>query len=105
MFGGGDTTAGVVMTGVFYLLKQPALVQKLKDELREYWPDPRPGLEPRLSVLETMPLLVRIMCLCGRKAEPPDWRTTERRDQGEPAYRPGHSGWAPAHRAAAGRRH
>ena len=58
MFGGGDTTAGVVMTGVFYLLKQPALVQRLKDELREYWPDLRTGLEPKLSLLETMPFLV-----------------------------------------------
>lgn len=60
MFGGGDTTANVVMVGVFYLLKQPDLVRKLKEELKEYWPDIRPGLEPKLSTLETMPFLVRI---------------------------------------------
>ncbi|KAK5057830.1 hypothetical protein LTR84_011831 [Exophiala bonariae] len=57
MFGGGDTTANVIMVGTFYLLKRPDLVQKLQDELREYWPDLVPGREPKLSVLEEMPFL------------------------------------------------
>lgn len=57
MFGGGDTTANVIMIGTFYLLKRPDMVKKLKDELREYWPDLVPGREPKLSVLEEMPFL------------------------------------------------
>jgi hypothetical protein len=58
MFGGGDTTANVVMIGTFYLLKRPDLIKKLKDELKEYWPELGPGREPKLSVLEEMPFLV-----------------------------------------------
>jgi cytochrome P450 len=58
MFGGGDTTANVIMIGTFYLLKRPDLVKKLKDELKEYWPELGPGKEPKLSVLEEMPFLV-----------------------------------------------
>ncbi|KEF63876.1 uncharacterized protein A1O9_01854 [Exophiala aquamarina CBS 119918] len=55
MFGGGDTTANVVMIGAFYLLKRPDLIKKLKDELKEYWPELGPGREPKLSILEEMP--------------------------------------------------
>ena len=61
MFGGGDTTANVVMIGTFYLLKRPDLVKKLKAELKEYWPDLGPGKEPRLSTLEEMPFLVSFL--------------------------------------------
>ena len=63
MFGGGDTTANVIMIGTFYLLKRPDLVKKLKDELKEYWPELEPGREPKLSVLEEMPFLVSFSLL------------------------------------------
>ena len=58
MFGGGDTTANVIMVGTFYLLKRPDLVKKLKEELKAYWPELGPGREPKLGVLEEMPFLV-----------------------------------------------
>jgi len=57
MFGGGDTTANVVMIGAFYLMKRPDLVKRLKDELKEYWPELGDRKEPKLSVLEQMPFL------------------------------------------------
>jgi Cytochrome P450 len=63
MFGGGETTANVIMVGSFYLLKRPDLVKKLKEELKEYWPDLGPGREPKLSVLEEMPFLVSSTCI------------------------------------------
>lgn len=58
MFGGGDTTANVIMVGTFYLLKRPELVKRLKEELREYWPDLIEGREPSLRQLEDLPFLV-----------------------------------------------
>jgi cytochrome P450 len=60
MFGGGDTTANVIMIGAFYMLKRPDLVKRLKDELKEHWPDLGVGKEPKLSVLEQMPFLVSV---------------------------------------------
>ena len=58
MFGGGDTTANVIMVGTFYLLQRPDLVKKLKEELKAYWPELGPGREPKLGVLEEMPFLL-----------------------------------------------
>ena len=60
MFGGGDTTANVIMQGAFYLLQKPELLRKLKDELKMYWPELGPGKEPKLSVLEEMPFMVSL---------------------------------------------
>ena len=52
-FRGGHITANVIMVGTFYLLKRPDLVEKLKAELEEYWPDL--VLEPPLAILEKLP--------------------------------------------------
>lgn len=60
MFGGGDTTANVIMIGTFYMLKRPDLMKRLKDELKHYWPELGSGKEPTLSVLEEMPFLVSL---------------------------------------------
>ncbi len=56
MFGGGDTTANVIMVGTFYLLSNPATLARLKKELREAWP--RLEKEPDLKDLERLPYLV-----------------------------------------------
>ncbi|RDL31138.1 Uncharacterized protein BP5553_09927 [Venustampulla echinocandica] len=55
MFGGGDTTGNGLMLGTFHLLESPALVERLKEELRSHWP----VLEnpPKLEVLEKLPFL------------------------------------------------
>ena len=58
MFGGGDTTANVIMIGTFYLLKTPSLVDRLKKELHKAWPDLEQ--EPSLRELEALPYLVSI---------------------------------------------
>ena len=56
MFGGGDTTANVVMIGTFYLLSKPEMAASLKEELLEIWPTL--GREPELKDLERLPYLV-----------------------------------------------
>jgi cytochrome P450 len=58
MFGGGDTTASVIMIGTFYLLKHPELGKRLKGELRDAWPDVNQELS--LKELEALPYLVSI---------------------------------------------
>ena len=59
MFGGGDTTANVIMYGTFYLLKHPVLAERLKKELREAWPDLE--RQPSLKDLENLPYMVSVI--------------------------------------------
>lgn len=56
MFGGGDTTANVIMVGTYYLLKDPTLGHRLKKELTDAWPALEK--EPTLKELEALPYLV-----------------------------------------------
>ncbi|KAI3606063.1 benzoate 4-monooxygenase cytochrome p450 [Moniliophthora roreri] len=56
LIGGGSDTVGVISTvGTFYALRNPAIAQKLKDELRNVWPDPESSVS--LGVLEKLPYL------------------------------------------------
>ena len=54
---GTDTTANVLLLGVFYLLEQPALVGRLRKELLDIWPALR-NTPPTFKELEKLPFLV-----------------------------------------------
>ncbi len=56
VFAGTDTTGNTLMVGTFYMLENDALVKRLKDELREHWPN----LEepPQYEDLRKLPFLV-----------------------------------------------
>lgn len=55
MFAGGVTVGDTLMTGHFYILDNPELYRKLRDEVRSVWPEiSRP---PTYEVLEGLPLL------------------------------------------------
>lgn len=57
MFGGADTTGTTLMHGTFEILHEPEVLQKLKAELKEVWPNLTENLA--LSDLEPLPYLVR----------------------------------------------
>jgi len=55
-FGGADTVGNTLMLGSFHLLRQPATMRKLKEELLSVWPGVE-GEEPKLRQLENLPYL------------------------------------------------
>jgi len=55
MFAGGVTVGDALMTGLFHVLDQPNLYQKLQAEVRTVWPDI--NAPPSFEVFETLPLL------------------------------------------------
>jgi cytochrome P450 len=55
MFVGADTVANTLMTGFFHILSQPALQNRLRDEVLDVWPDT--DSLPPFETLETLPLL------------------------------------------------
>ena len=57
MFGGADTTGTTLMHGTFEILQRPDVVQRLRKELEEAWPDIR--RDPSQAELEALPYLVR----------------------------------------------
>ncbi|EEB94093.1 hypothetical protein MPER_07156, partial [Moniliophthora perniciosa FA553] len=57
LLGAGSDTVGLVSTvGTFYVLQNPAIAKKLKDELRSAWPDVESPVG--LVMLEKLPYLV-----------------------------------------------
>lgn len=59
MFGGADTTGTTLMHGSFYVLTMPEVLQRLKAELKQAWPN-LPGEAPRWAELEKLPYLVSL---------------------------------------------
>jgi len=59
MFGGGDTTGNTLMLGTFYLLRNPGLVRRMKEELKTAWPVL--GQPPNLGELEKLPFLTAVI--------------------------------------------
>ncbi|KAK7969286.1 cytochrome p450 domain-containing protein [Apiospora saccharicola] len=55
MFEATHTVADPTMFGLFHILSNPVLYERLLDEIRTVWPDA--SAAPRLEVLETLPLL------------------------------------------------
>lgn len=56
MFAGSDTVAHTLVTGIFHILGNPAVHQKLFAELVQGWPDL--GTVPSYEELEKLPYLV-----------------------------------------------
>jgi cytochrome P450 len=56
IFGGGDTTANVIMDGLFHITRSSGILGKLKAELENAWPNL--DTEPTLKDLERLPYLV-----------------------------------------------
>ncbi|THU85695.1 cytochrome P450 [Dendrothele bispora CBS 962.96] len=52
---GGDTVGNTCSTGTFFALDNPAIGSRLKEELRQAWPDE--DSDPDLAVLEQLPYL------------------------------------------------
>lgn len=61
---GTDTTANVLMLGIFNLLEQPALMARLSKELLEVWPI-LGNTPPKFEELEKLPFLVSDCALDG----------------------------------------
>lgn len=57
VFGGTDTIANALMIGIFNMLEQPELVERLRQELLEVWPVPE-NAPPKFEELEKLPFLV-----------------------------------------------
>ena len=55
-FGGADTVGNTLMNATFYLARNPEKLAKLKDELRDAWPDMRQP-PPKVRELEKLPYL------------------------------------------------
>jgi cytochrome P450 len=55
MFGGGDTVGNALMIGLFHILSQAPLYERLRSEVLEVWPNL--DSPPTLETLETLPLL------------------------------------------------
>ncbi|EAS30658.3 uncharacterized protein CIMG_06137 [Coccidioides immitis RS] len=55
MFGGADTTGTTLMHGTFYILKQPEVYRRLKEEIHAVWPNL--NTLPDLTDLEKLPYL------------------------------------------------
>jgi cytochrome P450 len=55
MFGGGETVVNTLMVGVFHILSQSSLHERLRREVLEVWP--RLDSPPMFETLETLPLL------------------------------------------------
>jgi cytochrome P450 len=55
MFGGADTVGNTLMVGTHRLLQRSETMEKLKEELRDVWPEL--GQEPRVKELEKLPYL------------------------------------------------
>lgn len=56
VFAGTDTTGNTLMVGTFYMLENESLVKRLKNELREHWPNL--DKTPRYEDLQKLPFLV-----------------------------------------------
>ncbi|KAK4504846.1 hypothetical protein PRZ48_002809 [Zasmidium cellare] len=58
-FGGAESSGNVSMLGTWYILQNPSIESRLREELREAWPD----LEdmPRLEDLEKLPYLTAVI--------------------------------------------
>lgn len=59
MFGGADTVGNTLMVGTHHLLQQPAVLQRLKEELLTAWPILLE--EPGLRSLEHLPYLTAVI--------------------------------------------
>ncbi|ESK87846.1 benzoate 4-monooxygenase cytochrome p450 [Moniliophthora roreri MCA 2997] len=60
LVGAGSDTVGLTSTvGTFYVLQNPAIAQKLKDELKSVWPDVESPVG--LTVLEKLPYLTAVI--------------------------------------------
>jgi cytochrome P450 len=56
LFGGADTNGNTLMLGIFHLLENPKLVERMKDELHTVWPNLEKS--PRFEDVEKLPFLV-----------------------------------------------
>ncbi|KAK9311440.1 cytochrome P450 [Lipomyces starkeyi] len=55
MFAGTDTVGNTLMVGFFHILDQPALQERLREEIRQAWPEL--SQPPDVQTLEKLPLL------------------------------------------------
>ncbi|KAF7195669.1 Cytochrome P450 monooxygenase [Pseudocercospora fuligena] len=58
-FGGAESSGNTTMIGIYHILQSPAILKRLKDELRTIWPD-RNDIPP-LEQLEKLPYLTAII--------------------------------------------
>jgi cytochrome P450 len=59
---GQDTVRTTLETGTFHLLREPRVMQKLREELLTVYPDP--GDPPSLPILEQLPYLTAFIYEC-----------------------------------------
>jgi cytochrome P450 len=59
LFGGADSVGNTVSIGTYHILQKPEMVTRLKEEMRNVWPDLQK--QPKLEELEKLPFLTAVI--------------------------------------------